>query len=175
MEPKLSKNSKAIVAVFETHKDAEIAIKELDRLGFNMKNLSIIGQGYQAEERVLGYVKTKDRLIIWGKKGAFWGMLTGLLAGSAFLFVPGLGHILVFGPLVNWLTGGALLGGGLSVIGGALRSLGIPKDSVLKYERAIKSDHYLLVAYDRKEIVEEAQGLLETTAALAETHELNGK
>ena len=175
MEQKLSKYSKAIVAVFETHKDAELAVKELDRLGFNMKNLSIVGQGYQTEERILGYVKTKDRLMIWGKRGAFWGMLTGLLAGSAFLFVPGLGHIVILGPLVNWLTGGALLGGGLSVIGGALRSLGIPKDSVLKYERAIKAEKYVLVAYDQKDIIDEAKGLLETRAELAVIHELDAE
>ena len=171
----LSKYSRAIVAVFETHKDAELAIKELDRLGFNMKNLSIVGQGYQTEEKVLGYVKTKDRLIIWGKRGAFWGMLTGLLAGSALLFIPGLGHIVVLGPIVNWLTGGALLGGSLSVIGGALRSIGIPKDSVLKYERAIKAEKYVLVAYEEIDIIEEAKGLLETRAELAEIHELDAE
>ena len=175
MEPKPLGYKKAIVAVFETHKSAELAIKELDRLGFNMKNLSIVGRGYQTEEKVLGYVKTKDRLMIWGKRGAFWGMLTGLLAGSAFLFIPGLGHIVILGPLVNWLTGGALLGGGLSVLGGALRSIGVPQGSVLKYERAIKAEKYVLVAYDEKDIIEEAKGLLETRAELAEIHELDAE
>lgn len=137
-----------------------------------MQNLSIIGKGYQTEEKVLGFVKTSDRLMIWGKRGAFWGMMTGLLVGSAFLVVPGLGNVVVVGSLVNWLAGGAMMGGGLSVVGGALRSLGIPKDSVVKYERAVKAEQFLLIAYDRPEIVEEARALLETKAALAEVHDL---
>jgi hypothetical protein len=36
----------------------------------------------------------------WGKQGAFWGGLWGMLFGAAFFAIPGLGPILVAGPLV---------------------------------------------------------------------------
>jgi hypothetical protein len=55
----------------------------------------------------------------------------------------------VAGPVVAWIVGaaeGAAVVGGLSALGAALFSIGIPKDSVLKYETAIKADKYLLVA-----------------------------
>ena len=44
------------------------------------------------------------------------------------------------GPLVAWIVGaleGAVLMGGLSALGAGLYSIGIPKDSVVKYETAL--------------------------------------
>ena len=40
----------------------------------------------------------------------------------------------------------AIVVGGLSALGAALYSLGIPKDSVLAYETAIKADDFLAMA-----------------------------
>jgi hypothetical protein len=64
--------------------------------------------------------------------------------------VPGVGPLLVAGPLAAWIVGaleGAVVVGGLSAFGAGLYSIGIPKDSVLKYETAIKTDKFLLVAH----------------------------
>jgi hypothetical protein len=85
----------------------------------------------------------------WGKQGAFWGGLWGMLFG-AFFIIPGLGPILVAGPLVAWIVGaleGAVVVGGLSALGAGLYSIGIPKDSVVKYEAALKADKFLLLAH----------------------------
>jgi hypothetical protein len=85
----------------------------------------------------------------WGKNGAFWGGVWGILFGSAFFAVPGLGPLLVAGPLVALIVStleGAVVVGGLSVIGAGLLSLGIPKDSVVRYETALKNDQFVLVA-----------------------------
>ena len=47
-----------------------------------------------------------------------------------------------------WCSGieNAIVVGGLSALGAALYSLGIPKDSVLAYETAIKADDFLVMA-----------------------------
>ncbi len=79
------------VGVFDTHEQAETAIKELQRSHFDMRQLSIIGKDYHTEEHVVGYYNTGDRVRFWGKLGAFWGGLFGLLFGSAFLVIPGVG------------------------------------------------------------------------------------
>jgi hypothetical protein len=74
---------------------------------------------------------------------------------------PGLGSILVAGPLVAWIVGaleGAVLVGGLSALGAGLYSIGIPKDSVVKYETALKSDKFLLMAHGTADEVDEGQG-----------------
>lgn len=161
------------VAIYNTHLEAEDAIKELQKAGFEMKHLSIVGKDYHSNEHVVGYYNTGDRMKNWGKFGAFWGGLWGGLWGivfaSGFFIIPGIGPIVVGGPLVAWIIGvleGAVIVGGLSSFGAALYSIGIPKDSVLKYETSLKSDKFLLVAHGTGQEVEKAKGILETTNAV---------
>src|SRR6204780_2917071 len=126
----LNKNS--VVAMFDQHTQAEEAVKELQNSGIDMKELSIVGKDYHTEENVVGYYTSGDRMKYWGKQGAFWGGFWGLLFGSAFFWVPGIGPVLVGGPLVAWIVAGleaAVLVGGLSAIGAGLFRIGIPKDS----------------------------------------------
>ena len=156
------------VAVYDRHDQAEAAIKELQRAGFDMKRLSIVGKDYHTDEHVVGYYNTGDRMEYWGKLGAFWGGLWGLLFGSAFFFIPGIGPLVVAGPLVTWIIGaleGALVVGGLSALGAGLYSIGIPKDSILKYETAIKSDKFLVVAHGTSDEVTRARQILSNTSS----------
>src|SRR5271156_4406420 len=111
----MSKNS--VVAIFDQHTQAEVAVKELQQDGFDMKGLSIVGQDYHTDEHVVGYYTTGDRMKYWGKVGAFWGGFGGLLVGSAFFLVPGLGPILAAGPVIGWIVAGledAVLVGGVT-------------------------------------------------------------
>jgi len=158
----------AVVAVYGSHTEAEGAVKELQKAGFDLKKLSIVGKDFRSEEHVVGYYNAGDRMAYWGKLGAFWGGLWGLLFGAAFFAIPGIGPIVVAGPLVGWIVGaleGAVVVGGLSALGAGLVSIGIPKDSVLKYETAVKSDKYLLVAHGSQAEVEKARDIVKTTDA----------
>jgi hypothetical protein len=162
----MSENYNSVVAVYESHFEAESALKELQRTGFNMKNLSIIGKDYHTEEDVIGYYNAGDRMKRWGSNGAFWGGIWGLLFGSAFFLIPGLGPILVAGPMVASIVGGlegAVVVGGLGAIGAGLFSIGIPKDSVIEYEAAIKSDKFVLVARGTAAELQRAQEVMEAT------------
>lgn len=154
------------VSIFNNHLEVEEAIKELQKAGFDMKKLSVVGKDYQTDEHVVGYYNTGDRVKYWGKLGAFWGGLWGLLFGSAFFFIPGIGPVVVGGPIVMWIIGaleGAALMGGLSALGAALFSMGIPKDSILKYEKSIKADKFLLIVHGTQEETERAKKILDTT------------
>src|SRR6202167_6811895 len=162
----------AVVAIYASHAQAEEALKELQRSGFDMKKLSIVGKDYHTDEQVVGYYNAGDRMKRWGKTGAFWGGFWGLLFGSAFFAIPGIGPVLVAGPLVAWIVGaleGAAVVGGLSAIGAGLYSLGIPKDSVVQYDLALKTDKYLLVVHDAAAEVEKARNILETTRPISVT------
>ena len=158
----------AVVAIYNTHNEAEEAVKELQRSGFNMKKLSIVGKEYHSEEHVVGYYNAGDRMKYWGKLGAFWGGLWGFLFGAAFFAIPGIGPVIVAGPLASWIVGaleGASIMGGMSALGAGLYSIGIPKDSVLNYESAVKADKFLLVAHGTADEVAKAKEIIETTAA----------
>jgi len=158
----------SVVAIYDTHTQAEDAVKELQRSGFDMKKMSIVGKDYHTDEHVVGYYNTGDRMKYWGKLGAFWGGLWGMLFGAAFFAIPGVGPVLVAGPLVAWIVGaleGAAVVGGLSALGAGLYSIGIPKDSVVKYEAALKSDKFLLLAHGTAEEVAKARDILQTTDA----------
>jgi uncharacterized membrane protein len=164
-EEKMEK-SNLVVGIYKSHTDAEDAVKKLERGGFDMKKLSIVGKDYHSEDHVVGYYNTGDRMKAWGKMGAFWGGLWGLLFGAAFFFIPGIGPIVVAGPFVSALVGaleGAVVVGGLSALGAGLVGMGIPKDSVVKYETALKADKFLLVAHGTKDEVAKAADIIKTT------------
>lgn len=162
----------AVVAVYTTHIKAEEAVKELQRGGVDMRSLSIVAKDTHSDEHVVGYYNAGDRMKYWGKTGAFWGGFWGLLFGSAFFAIPGIGPVLVAGPLVAWIVGaleGAAVVGGLSAIGAGLISLGIPKDSVLQYEMAIKTDKFLLMVHGTTAEVERARAVIQNTRAVGVT------
>jgi uncharacterized membrane protein len=165
-------NSNSVVAVFETHSQAEQAIRDLQKDGYDMKKLSIVGKDCHTEEHVVGYYNTCDRMSYWGKAGALWGAFWGLLFGSAFFWIPGIGPILVGGPLVMMIVGGlegAVMTGSLSALGAALFSIGIPKNSVLQYETEIKNGQLLLVAHGTHDEVERAKEILNQSHATTTT------
>jgi uncharacterized membrane protein len=160
--------SNAVVGIFNSHTEAEKSIKELQKAGFDMKKLSIVGKDYHTEEHVVGYYNAGDRMKVWGKLGAFWGGFWGLLFGSALFVIPGIGPLIVFGPLVGWIVGaleGAVVVGGLSALAAALFSIGIPKDSSIQYETALKSDKFIVIAHGTADEAAKAKSILETAGA----------
>jgi uncharacterized membrane protein len=156
----------SVVAIYDTHEQAEHAVKELQQAGVDMKSLSIAARDTHTDEHVVGYYNAGDRMKYWGKMGAFWGGFWGLLFGSALFAIPGMGPILVAGPLVAWIVAGlegAAVVGGVSAVGAGLVSIGIPKDSVLKYDVALKTDKFLLVVHGTAGDVNKAKDIIAGT------------
>lgn len=144
----------APVYVYRTHAEAEEAIQALNKSGFDLTKLSLIGKGYHSEENPLGFYTAGDRIKSWGGMGAFWGGIWGLLLAPAVFFIPGIGMLAMAGPVVSTLVGaleGAVVVGGLSALGAALVSAGMPKDKVIKYESALKVDNYVLMVHGSPE------------------------
>jgi hypothetical protein len=162
----------AVVAVYGTHAEAEQGVRDLASAGFDMKKLSIVGKDYQTEEGVVGYYTTGDRMKAWGKSGAFWGSLWGMLVGGAFFVIPGVGPLFVAGPLVMWIVGaieGAAIVGGVSALSAGLISLGIPKSSVIEYETAIKAGRFVLLAHGTDADAADARTALSKTTHVSLT------
>jgi hypothetical protein len=158
----------SVIAVFSEHNAAEAAIKKLAAVGFEMKNLSVVGKGYHTDEKVVGFYNTGDRIKFWGSRGAFWGGFWGLFFGGVFMTIPVVGHVIVLGYLAAMAVSAvesAVLVGGLSALGAALFSIGVPKDSVIAYEAAVKADGFLVMAHGSAEEMTRAKAVLGTANA----------
>ena len=170
-----SNQEHSIVAIYDTHTGAEAALRDLEKAGLDMKRLSIIGKDYHTEEHAMGFYTAGDRMKFWGVRGAFWGSLWGVLFGGAMFFIPAIGPLVVMGPLVGWLVGaleGAAVGGAAGVLAAALGSIGIPNDSIVKYEVDVKAGKFLVLARGTPEMITHAHVVLGTTgASLLATHE----
>jgi hypothetical protein len=57
----------------------------------------------------------------------------------------------------------AVVVGGVSALGAGLYSMGIPKNSIVKYEAALKTDQFLLIAHGTAAEVAKAKDIIETT------------
>jgi len=44
--------AKAVIAVYNVHSEAEMAVNALQRAGFDVKKLSVVGKGYHTDEQV---------------------------------------------------------------------------------------------------------------------------
>jgi hypothetical protein len=141
--------------VFNTHEEAENAIRLLGRSGYDVTKLSLVGKGYHSEEHPLGFYTSGDRIKAWGGTGAFWGGIWGLLMAPAVFLIPGLGLVAMAGPIVTALVGaleGAVVVGGVSALVAALTKMGMPSPQAIKYEKALKIDKYVLMIHgDAKE------------------------
>jgi hypothetical protein len=158
------------IARFSDHTQAEMAVKALAQGGVDMKQLSIVGRGYHSEEHVIGFYNAGERIRFWGKYGAFWGSLWGLFGAGIFVVSPVTGPVMALGALVVTIVSaveGALAFGGSSAIGAAIYSLGVPKDSVLEYERALKGDSFLIMVHGTAGDVARAKTIL---ASVRPTH-----
>lgn len=158
----------ATVAVFAAHADAEAAIKKLTAANFDVKSLSLVGKGYHSEEKAVGFYNIGDRVAFWGTRGAFWGALWSLFFGGLFITTPLIGPVIALGFLATTAVAaieGAVVVGGLSALGAAFYSIGIPKDSVVRYEAAIKADEFVVMVHGTSEQAARAKAILATTHA----------
>ena len=145
----------SIVAVYPDHAAAELAIRQLHHAGFATCDLSIIGRDFEVSEEPIGLISAADYAKAGAGAGASVGGLVGLLVGAAVLILPGVGPVVVAGPLVAALLAGlegAIAGtavGSLAVLVG----WGIPKDRALKYETHMKGGKFIVVVRGVPEVV----------------------
>jgi hypothetical protein len=159
----MTNDDAAVVAVFDTHALASAAIKELAASKFDITKITVVGRGFHTEEAVAGFYSAGDRVKYWGTNGAFWGGIWGLLMGGLFMTVPLIGPVVVAGHLAVMVIAaveGAVVVGGLTALGAAFYSIGIPRDSVLRYEEAIKADHFIVMAHGAPGDVDRARAIL---------------
>jgi hypothetical protein len=140
-----------VVRVYDPHAETNATLQDLESSGFAMNQLSIVGRDYHSDKPVIGgYHNAGDRMKTWGELANSWGGLPGLLLGSGFYFIPAIGPVIVFGPLVSSIVRAlkvAVFPDELSALGAGLHSIGVPKHSIMEYETAIKFDKFIIIAH----------------------------
>jgi len=158
-------NPDTVIAVFQDHPSAETAIRTLTAAGFDMTALSVIGKGYHTDEKVVGFYNIGDRVTFWGTRGAFWGGLWGLFLGGLVVTIPVVGQVVMLGYLAAIAIAAienAVIVGAASALAAALFSIGIPRDSVIQYETALKTDRFLVMAHGPAAEIARAKAILGT-------------
>ena len=152
-------DDRAVIAVFDDLEAVQRAISKLADEGFPVDRISIIGKDLQSELRVNGFVTMGDIARPSAATGAWVGGLFGLLSGTALLFMPGAGPLIVLGPLASGAVGaaqGALLGGAVGAVLGHF----VAKEKLPKYERLVATGNYLVVIHGMEDEVERARRIL---------------
>jgi len=155
---KLGQKRRIIIAVLRDKQRAQQVVEELNEQDFPMDSISMLGRASASGDDLLGisYSSVGERMKSWGKMGAFWGGLWGLLTGAVGMFIlPGLGAIVAAGPVVEAIAGaisGAAVAGGvmagaaaLSELAVAIHQVGVPTEKLHRLHEAIKQGYYVVI------------------------------
>jgi hypothetical protein len=147
-----------LLAFYTNQEKAKSALQSLADQDLPLDRASLLGKASSSGDDPLGvyYSDAGERMRGWGKMGAFWGGLWGLVTGAAGMFlVPGVGPLLAAGPVVEALvgaaggaaiTGGVLAGSGaVSQLAVAVHRLGVPEQRIQETHERIQRGQLLLM------------------------------
>lgn len=156
--------TRTITRMFDSYSDAQQAVSELQRLGVDDDDVSLIASnadGSHGEQRDHSEA-TEDA----GKGAAAGGLIGGaggLLAGLGMLAIPGLGPVVAAGWLASTLVGagvGAAIGGAAGGIVGALKESGESEDDAHVYAEGVRRGGTLLSARVPDELAAQTEEIL---------------
>ncbi len=159
--------NKRAVGAFSSHSQAENALNELSRDGFEMNRVSIVARNADKLEQSdrIGDAKVQDAddetladegLKTGATAGGVVGGLTGLLVGLGTLAIPGVGPIMLAGAtataIATSVAGGAIGAAAGGMVGG-LVGLGIPEDRAQDYhDRVVRGEYLVIIDGNEAEI-----------------------
>lgn len=148
-----------VVGVFRVLDEARDALASLDRAGFSQEQVSLVTSNVAKQvehEEMLDYGDQTERR---AAAGAGVGGLVGLLVASPLLTVPGIGPVLMAGPI----AAGGIVGGFL----GAMIGWGVEPHNVERYQELVREGAVLVVVEGKPDEVAEAQRILGDSQAEA--------
>lgn len=148
-----------VVGIFDSHAQAERAVHKLIEATIPPDHISIVAEQLQVRERPEGFITTGDAAKETAALGAWTGGLFGLLAGAAFLWIPGVGPLIALGPVVGALLG-ALEGGAIGGLMGAMLGSELEKDRVMTYQVALQGGKFLVMVHGSPQEIETARRIL---------------
>jgi hypothetical protein len=161
----------AFVYMCRSYRAAERAVRSLQAAHFNVRNVSIIGRDYFSFDGAAEASSTgAKKLLTEGK--AFWNRMWRLLPGDAFLNIRGIGPIIAAGPISDLMRAAATNPKFFHIrspLRASLDALGISEENVTRYEAALQSDRFLVLAHGNSAEVMAAGNILKSDATFNET------
>lgn len=153
---------KNVAGLFKGTAQAEDAIKELQRAGFERDRISIIANDPSGENTREEH--HHNEAVSSAGAGAVIGGIAGLVAGLGALAIPGVGPIIAAGPLAVALGSvgvGAAAGGMI----GALTGMNIPESDAKYYADGVQRGGTLVVVETDEAEAERAREILDARGA----------
>ncbi len=152
-----------VVGVFNTPDQAEHTVQRLIDAGIAPENISVVARDFETKNHVTGFLTTGDVARDMAGTGAWVGGLFGLLAGgTAMLWAPVVGPLVVLGPLVATALG-ALQGGVVGGLMGAILGKGLEKERILKYERDVQAGKLLVIVHGTPEELAKVRSIMKAS------------
>ncbi len=163
------KAERTISAVFKEQKQIDDVIRRLLDRRISKEHISVMGQNFQSETRISGFLTKKD-VILGGLRsgavfGSLFGSLLGLLTGVGVLFVPFVGPVVAAGPIGALLLGatsGALAGSAGAGLVSVLVAIGLPEEKAAIYQTRIQAGEFVLMVEVPSDRSGEVQLLVES-------------
>ena len=147
------KAERTITAVLKEEEQVDKVVRRLIDRGVAQDHISVMGQNFQSQTRISGFISKKDVVLGGLRTGAVFGSLFGsllsLFTGMGVLFIPFIGSVVAAGPITSVLLGaasGAIAGSAGAGLASALATLGMPKEKAAVYETRVKAGEFLLMA-----------------------------
>jgi len=161
------------VGVFANRRDAEEALHELKKSGFDMSRVSVVVQDADGDKNIAGAEviervgdKSDEGATVGAVSGGTLGGLTGLLVGLGTLAIPGIGPIMLAGATATALAT-TLAGAGIGALAGSLLGgligLGIPEERARVYNDRVQRGQYLVILDGTDAEIAEAEKILHTS------------
>lgn len=155
---KFHTHRRLLLACFPSDAQAKRVLKMALEHNMAPDRISLLGRTGSSGDDPLGvyYSSLGERMLGWGRMGAVWGGLWGLVSGALGMFlIPGLGPVMAAGPVVEALIGalgGAGIGGGalagaaaLSQLAIAVHRMGVPSQTIEQVHGLLEAGHYLFM------------------------------
>ncbi|NJM18952.1 MAG: hypothetical protein HC836_03445 [Richelia sp. RM2_1_2] len=147
------KAERTVSGVFKQQEQVENVVRRLLDRGVTREHISVMGNNFQSETRISGFITKKDVILGGLRTGAVFGSLfgsfLGLLSGVGVLFIPFVGSVVAAGPIGGALLGaasGALAGSAGAGLASLLATLGMPKEKAAVYETRLKAGEFIVMA-----------------------------
>jgi hypothetical protein len=161
--------SAGVVSVFESTEQAQAALDRLERGGFDLSKLSVIGKEEPSAAHQMGIAVAGAQARVWGQRSALWARLAETPVATALAWVPFIGYLAAVGPVACVLVGSRHPGPGApqtSALERMLALAGIPPGEMRTYESALQGGQLLMLVHGGATDAARARQLMKSALSL---------